>query len=107
VDEPGALGEGSTVMATVMFSPFIQYHVRCPAMEVHGDTVRDLLDQYFREHRRARGCILDERGQVRPRLAVFVDGDFVQDRIGLSDPVHARARVQVQELPLDTEYIDD
>ncbi|HEV3443849.1 MAG TPA: hypothetical protein VG099_04355 [Gemmataceae bacterium] len=91
-------------MATVVFAPFIQHHVKCPPMVASGGTVRDVLETYFQEHHRVRGYILDERGCLRSRLAVFVDGAIVMDRAALTDPVHAHAQVFVQVVPLDTEY---
>ena len=91
-------------MATVIFPPHLQQHVPCPTQEVFGNTVREVLEGYFEKHRRARGYILDDQGCLRPRLALYVDGVVVTDRHGLSDPVHARARVHVLPVPLDTEY---
>ena len=91
-------------MPTVVLAPFIQHYVKCPPMEAAGNSVREVLDNYFREFREARGYILDERGWLRPRLAVFVDHAIVEDRVGLTDPVHLHARVIVQPIPLDTEY---
>jgi sulfur-carrier protein len=75
-------------------------------MEAFGNTVREVLDLYFQEYGRAREYILDDQGCLRPRLALFVDGAVVADRMGLSDPVHLHARVFVQQMPLDTEYQD-
>jgi hypothetical protein len=91
-------------MATVVIPPHIQQHVPCPPVEVFGNTVREVLEAYFEKHRRARGYILDDQSGLRPRLALYVDGVAVSDRAGLSDPVHARARVHVLTMPLDTEY---
>jgi hypothetical protein len=91
-------------MATVIFPPLIQQHITCPPMEVFGNTVREVLEAYFEKHGRARGYILDDQGRLRPRLALYVDGVAVDDRAGLSDPVHARAKVHVLPMPLDTEY---
>jgi hypothetical protein len=91
-------------MATVTFTPFIQHYISCPATEVFGNTVREVLEAYFAQHWRVRGYILDDQGCLRPRLSLYVDGALVEDRIGLSDPVHARANVQVFHMPLDIEY---
>jgi hypothetical protein len=91
-------------MATVVFGPFIQQYVTCPPMEAPGHSVREVLENYFREFRRIRGYILDDRGRLRPRLTVYVDGAVIVDRVELSDPVHHRARVCVQPVLLDTEY---
>jgi hypothetical protein len=57
-------------MATVSFTPEIQGHVACPSRLVFGNTVKEVLDAYFESNRPARGYILDERGCLRPRLAV-------------------------------------
>jgi hypothetical protein len=91
-------------MATVVFSSFIQHYVKCTPLEAPGNSVREVLEAYFQEFRQARGYILDDQGLLRPRLAVFVDGALVEDRVGLTDPVHLRARVLVQTMPIDTEY---
>jgi hypothetical protein len=90
-------------MATVIFTPFIQHYVPCPSGEVFGNTVREVLEAYFETHRRARGYILDDRGCLRPRLWVSVDGVVVADRAGLSDPVHDHAKVHVLHAPPDPE----
>lgn len=82
-------------MATLTFSPVIQNYISCPPHTVFGDTVKDILDDYFESHKRVRDYILDERGYLRPKLAVFIDGVLVQDRFRFSDPVHVNAQVFV------------
>jgi hypothetical protein len=91
-------------MATISFTSFIQHYALCAPQEVFGNTVWEVLEAYFETHQRARTFLLDERGGLRPRLQVYVDGVPVTDRVGLSDPVHARASVFVQHAPLDSEY---
>lgn len=88
-------------MATVVFSSFIQGYARCPEMEAPGNSVREVLENYFQEFLPVRSYIFDDQGCIRPRLAVFVDGVVVEDRIGLTDPVHLHARVFVQAMPID------
>jgi hypothetical protein len=90
-------------MATVTFAPFIQQHVFCPPLEVFGNTVREVLEAYFEKYRAVQGYILDDRGSLRPRLALYVDGVSAGDRRYLTDPVHAHAKVQIFNMPLDTE----
>jgi hypothetical protein len=91
-------------MATVTFTSFIQHYAPCPSQEAFGNTVREVLDAYFETQPRARPYLLDEQGVLRPRLVVYVDSVPVSDRVGLSDPVHARGCVFVQHSPLDPEY---
>jgi hypothetical protein len=82
-------------MATVRFTQNIQRLVSCPTREVPGTTLRAVLDQYFRDNERARGYVLDEIGRVRQHMVVFIDGELVRDRDGLSDPVAATAVIDV------------
>jgi sulfur-carrier protein len=91
-------------MAKVVFSSFIQHYVNCPPMEACGSSVREVLDAYFQEHPQVRSYILDERDYIRPRLAVLVDNVPIEDRVGLSDPVHLSAQVFVLTLQIDDEY---
>jgi hypothetical protein len=60
-----------------------------------GSTLRTVLDDYFRENERARGYVLDEQGKVRQHMVVFIDGDLVRDRDGLTDPVAPNSVIDV------------
>ena len=82
-------------MATVRFTQNIQRHVLCPTREVAGPTLRIVLDSYFRENEKARGYVLDEQGRVRQHMVVFIDGELVRDRDGLSDPVRPNSSIDV------------
>ena len=82
-------------MATVRFTRNIQRHVECPTREISGSTIRMVLDEYFRENERARGYVLDEQGRIREHMVVFIDGEMVRDRNGLSDPVKPQSVIDV------------
>lgn len=84
-------------MARVVFTQNIQRHVDCPTTEVHGTTVREVLDRVFVENPRARGYVLDDQGALRKHMAVFVDGQQVRDREGLSDPVAANTELCIMQ----------
>ena len=82
-------------MATVRFTRNIQRHVECPTREASGTTLRAVLDAYFRENEKARGYVLDEQGKVRQHMVIFVDGEMVRDRDGLSDRVEPKSVIDV------------
>lgn len=82
-------------MARVVFTQNIQRHVACPPGESAGATVREVLDAVFAANERARGYVLDERGALRKHMMIFVDGEQIQDRERLSDPVRADSEVYV------------
>jgi hypothetical protein len=82
-------------MPTVRFTENIQRHVACPTLRVAGGTLREVLEAYFRENERARGYVLDDQGQLREHMAVFVDGELVRGRRDLGRPVPADAIVDL------------
>jgi hypothetical protein len=79
----------------VVFSSEIQQHVPCPPLSVFENTVGETLAVYFESYGGVQPYIFDERGYLRPKIGVFIDGIVVQDRDTLSDPVPANARVFV------------
>jgi hypothetical protein len=82
-------------VATIRFTRNIQRHVECPDRDVDGATLRDVLERYFAGNDRARGYVLDDQGRLRHHMAVFIDGQQLQDRDGLSDAVAPGAVVDV------------
>ena len=84
-------------MATVRFTQNIQRHVTCPALSVGGESVRDVLEQYFENIPPARGYVLDDQGALRTHMAIFIDGQPIADRRRLSDPVPASSTIDVMQ----------
>lgn len=84
-------------MVRVTFTENIQRHVTCPPCEVKGQTVREVLEAVFADNDVARGYVLDDRGALRRHMIVFVDGQPVQDRTALTDPVMDAAEVYVMQ----------
>ncbi|ADU48874.1 MoaD/ThiS family protein [Intrasporangium calvum] len=60
-----------------------------------GQTVGQLLDAAFREHRILDGKVRDERGLLRPHVKVFVNGEDVSRAEGLATTVPPGARVHI------------
>ncbi len=60
-----------------------------------GGTLADVLDALGAEHPMLGRRIRDETGQVRRFVNVYVDGDDVRFRGGLTAPVPDGAEVQV------------
>ena len=84
-------------MARVVFTQNLQRHVASPPADVPGRTVREVLDAVFAGNPRARGYVLDDQGELRPHMTIFVDGTLVADRRTLSDPVAADGEVYVMQ----------
>lgn len=84
-------------MPRVVFTANLQRHVACPPTVVPGRTVREALEAVFAANRQARGYVLDDQGELRTHMAVFVDGSMLRDRRGLSDPVGESAEIHVMQ----------
>ena len=82
-------------MPLVRFTRNIQRHLECPERDAAGSTVREVLESYFSARPRARGYVFDDQDKLRPHMALFVDGNQVLDRDGLSDRVAAQAVLDV------------
>lgn len=84
-------------MPHIAFTSHLERHVDCPARDVDGATVRAVLDDAFKNNARARTYVLDEQGSLRQHMVVFVNGQAVQDREQLSDPVSENSEVYVMQ----------
>lgn len=82
-------------MPIVRFTQNIQRHIGCPTYEVEGATIREALDGYFARNERARGYVLDDQGRLRHHMAIFIDGEQLKDRDGLSDAVGSRSTIDI------------
>jgi sulfur-carrier protein len=82
-------------MARVVFTSHLQRHVRCPETEVDAPTLRAALEKVFRENPRARDYVLDEQGELRKHVVVFIDGQRARDRRELTDPVGKASEIYV------------
>jgi molybdopterin converting factor small subunit len=81
----------------VVFTANLRRHIQAPASEVAGATVREALDAVFAENPQLRGYVLDDRGELRKHVVVFIDGEMVQDRSGLNDTVGSNSELYVMQ----------
>lgn len=84
-------------MVQVVFTPNIQRHVPCPATNVQGATVSEVLDQVFASNRQARSYVLDDQGALRKHMNIFIDGRAITDRTKLTDPVGPTSKVAIYQ----------
>ena len=82
-------------MAKVGFTGNIQRHVSCPETEAAGRDVREVLDNLFAGNPRARAYVLDDQAALRKHMTIFIDGEMIQDRVHLSDPVTETSNIYV------------
>ena len=82
-------------MPTVSFTSALQRFLPAPSAEVEGATVAAALAEVFEARPALRGYVLDDQGALRRHVAVYVNGQPVHDRVGLSDPVGPHDEIYV------------
>jgi hypothetical protein len=82
-------------MAKVVFTSHIARHVLCPETRVRARTLRDALGEVFAANPKVRDYVLDEQGELRKHVVVFIDGRRARDRRGLSDPIGEASEIYV------------
>ena len=78
-------------MPRVVFTSHLQRHVAAANCDVSGATVAAALDAVFNAQPQARGYVLDEQGELRKHVFLFVDGR----RASLADAVRADSAIHV------------
>jgi hypothetical protein len=84
-------------MATLTFTANLLRHIAVAPCEVEARNVREALEQVFVQQSALRGYVLDDQGQLRQHVMIFVDGVRVTDRAQLTDPVGPRSKVYVMQ----------
>ena len=79
----------------MVFTANLQRHVACPPTEVPGATVREALEAVFAGNPALRSYVLDDQGQVRKHMSIFVDGEQLHDRQRQSDVVSPDGEIYV------------
>ncbi len=82
-------------MATVEFARAFRRHVDCPAEQVEGATLGDVLTGYFDRHPAVRGYVLDEQGSFRKHITLFVDNEQIDHRRGADTVVGPTSAVHI------------
>ncbi|MEE8162322.1 MAG: MoaD/ThiS family protein [Acidobacteriota bacterium] len=84
-------------MPRVVFTPNLTRHISSPPTPVSGRTVQAALRAVFEDNPRLRSYILDDQDRLREHVVVFIDGQMVQDRATLSDPVENDSEIFVMQ----------
>jgi len=82
-------------MPTVSFTRALERFLEAPTVTVEAATLGEALAAVFASRPALRGYVLDDQGALRRHVAVYVNGEAVRDRVGLSDPVGPRDEIYV------------
>ncbi len=75
-------------MARVKFtSALTRFFPRLTELEIPGKTVRETLDLIEQSHPGIRHYLLEDNGQLRKHVNIFVKGELIKDRNTLNDTI--------------------
>jgi molybdopterin converting factor small subunit len=84
-------------MAVVHFTSHLQSFVNCGPVEVAGESVGAALETALAGRDQLRTYIFDDQGRLRRHVMIFLDGQIIEDRLGLSDPIKAESEVYIMQ----------
>lgn len=82
-------------MTKIIFTQQLRRFTDVPEIDTVADTLRNALEAAFAVNAQLRGYILDEQGHLRPNVVIFINGNRVNDRVSLNNPLAADSSVYV------------
>jgi sulfur-carrier protein len=82
-------------MARLIFTQQLARFLPVPEVHVAAPTLRAALDYAFSANPRLRAYVLDEQGEVRENVVIFIDGCRAVDRTGQGDALRPDSTVYI------------
>lgn len=82
-------------MARLFFTQQLARFTMLPEVDTQADRLRAGLEAAFDANPKLRGYVLDDQGQLRENVVVFIDGRRSTARVGLDDPLAPDSRVYI------------
>jgi hypothetical protein len=84
-------------MAKIIFAPAIQRHVQIDEQHVAAKTLREALHAAFIIKPALRDYIVDEQGQLRKHVTLFIDNEQIDHRRDLDQTISDSADIYVAQ----------
>lgn len=84
-------------MPRIEFTRQLTRHIDCPAVSVEAATLREALESVFQGNPGLRGYVLDDQGDIRKHVALFIDSQLLRQRDKLDIPLAPGAEVFVMQ----------
>lgn len=84
-------------MARIVLTPHLARHIACPELSVEAETLGGALAAAFERCPGLRGYVLDDQGDVRRHVALFVDGQRAHGPDPLARAIDAASEIYVMQ----------
>jgi len=82
-------------MPRIFFTPQLARFTATPEVETSASTLHEALEAAFAINPQLRGYVLDDQGHMRANVVAFIDGRRCENRVALTDSLHADSRVHI------------
>lgn len=82
-------------MARLVFTQQLARFVAAPQFDTGAAHLRAALEEAFENNPMLRGYVLDDQGDLRENVVIFIDGRRCTDRRRLDDPLQPASMVYV------------
>jgi len=65
------------------------------AIPANGNTLREVLNEVEAKYPKIQNYLLDDQGKLRDHVNIFIDGNLINDRAGLSDAFSPNSEIYI------------
>ena len=84
-------------MVVVNFTPNLRRHLDCPPQKVEGASVAEAIAEACRRVPKLEGYILDEQGDLRKHVTLFLNGVELKGAQAMQTPLSTGAELYVMQ----------
>ncbi len=84
-------------MAQIYLTDHLSRFIDARSFEVPGATLREILNNAFLKHPALQSYIVDDQGQLRKHVTVFIDNIPLSDRATLSDAITPSSEIYIMQ----------
>lgn len=85
-------------MPTVKFTSNLKrFYPDLAPLEVQGETVAEILSEVENRYAGLKDYIVDENGQLRKHVNIFIGNDMIKDRLTLKDELTIKDELYVMQ----------
>ena len=83
-------------MATVKFTYALErIFPGIKQTQAEGSTLREVLKEMESKYPKIQAYLMDDQGRLRDHVNIFIDGNLITDRTGLSDPFSPNSEIYI------------
>ncbi len=85
-------------MATIKFTYALKrFFPNLKEMTASGNTLTEVFNEVEASYPKVRSYLLDEQGGLRGHVNIFIDGNIIEDREGLSDRFSPNREIYIMQ----------